>query len=189
MDLKALNQLPSVAPRHRRKRIGRGPGSGNGKTAGRGHKGAGQRSGHKRRDYYEGGNLPLVRRFPKRGFSNHKFKIHYVTVNVGDLNRFADGAEVDIEALRQHGLAKQDRDGLKVLGDGPLERTGLKVTAHRFSKQAKEKLLAAGATLNELTPPAKRKRTRAEFEAYDRARKPAEAAAGRKKSKGDDDEA
>lgn len=126
----------------RTKRVGRGPGSGHGKTSTRGHKGQKARSGGGVRPGFEGGQMPLQRRIPKRGFTNI-FKKEYAIVNVQDLNVFADGTEVTIELLQDAGLVKGIKDGVKILGNGELEKK-LTVKAHRFSKQAEEKIAARG---------------------------------------------
>jgi len=126
----------------RTKRVGRGPGSGHGKTSTRGHKGQKARSGGGVRPGFEGGQMPLQRRIPKRGFTNI-FKKEYAIVNVQDLNRFEDGTEVTVELLRNAGLVKKVQDGVKILGNGELEKK-LIVKAHRFSKQAEEKITARG---------------------------------------------
>lgn len=132
-----------VTKNKRRKRIGRGIGSGNGKTAGRGYKGARSRSGYSRKPTFQGGTMPLVRRVPKRGFHN-KFALTVAAINVEDLeNVFDAGAEVTPETLREAGLVKSRYDELKVLGDGQLTKK-LKVSAHRFSKSAEEKIRGAG---------------------------------------------
>lgn len=130
--------------KHRsRKRIGRGPGSGHGKTAGRGHKGQFSNPGYKALSIFEGGTMPLVRRIPKRGFTNI-FAPEVATVNVGDLELlFEAGEEVNPETLRSKGLLKARFEELKVLGDGVLSRK-LKVSAHRFSQSAKAKIEQAG---------------------------------------------
>jgi len=133
----------------KRKRIGRGPGSGSGVTAGRGDKGQKSRSGYSQRFGFEGGQMPLYRRIPKRGFTN-KFKKHCVVVNVGDLNQFRAGSEVSPEKLIERGLVKNIKDGLRVLGDGELTKK-LKVKAHHFSKTAKEKIEKAGGSTEVLT--------------------------------------
>lgn len=165
MDLKQLRASPSVKARPDRKRVGRGPGSGMGKTSTRGMKGAGARSGWKLRDFYEGGQMPVQRRIPKRGFSNENFERTFAIVNVGDLESFAEGTEVTPRLLEESGLVKQGRRlgtdiAIKVLGDGELTKK-LVVKAHKFSKQAIEKIAKAGgeaATLMEQRPkPAKRK--------------------------------
>ena len=136
------NLSPKAGSRKDRKRVGRGPGSGNGKTAGRGHKGAGSRSGTKQRRNFEGGQMPLVRRLPKRGFHN-LFRRELVIVNVGQLDRFPAGAEVTPDLLLAERVVSTLADGVKVLGDGALKRA-LVVKAHAFSKKAKEVIEAAG---------------------------------------------
>lgn len=118
-----------------RKRVGRGVGSGLGKTSGKGHKGQNARSGGGVRPGFEGGQLPLFRRLPKRGFSNALFKVRYATINVGDLNDFEDGAIVTPEILKEMGLIKKQLDGIKVLGNGTLEKK-LTVRANKFSDTA-----------------------------------------------------
>ncbi len=123
------------------KRKGRGAGSGNGKTAGKGHKGQLARSGGKGA-YFEGGQLPLVRRIPKRGFHNI-FATKYATINVSDLNQFADGAVVDVNAVIESGLIKKPLDGVKVLGNGELSKK-LTVQLAAFSETAKSKIEKAG---------------------------------------------
>jgi large subunit ribosomal protein L15 len=144
---------PPAGSRRPRKRIGRGQGSGFGKTAGRGQKGAGARSGNKRKAGYEGGQIPLHMRLRKlRGPHMKKsmpfepFRTRTQPVNLGDLNRFEDGAEVTPESLRERGLATRKRIPVKILGRGELERKSLKVTAHAFSASAREKIEAAGGT-------------------------------------------
>jgi len=126
----------------RTKRVGRGPGSGHGKTSTRGHKGQKARSGGGVRPGFEGGQMPLQRRLPKRGFTNI-FKKEYAIVNVRDLNIFDDGTEVTIELLQDAGLVKGVKDGVKILGNGELDKKVI-VKAHRFSKQAEEKIAARG---------------------------------------------
>lgn len=127
----------------KRKRIGRGPGSGHGKTSGRGHKGQGARAGFSAHPTFEGGQMPLVRRIPKRGFNN-KWADVIAIVNVSDLEAaFNDGDEVTVESLKTKNLAKGSFDVLKVLGNGELTKK-LKVSAHRFSKSAQEKIAKAG---------------------------------------------
>ena len=125
-----------------KKRIGRGPGSGTGKTAGRGSNGAKSRSGYSRRYGFEGGQMPLIRRLPKRGFVN-KFAKELATVNVRDLERFPEGTVVTPELLQTTGLVRKLGDGLKVLGDGELKKN-LVVQAHRFSATARAKIETAG---------------------------------------------
>jgi large subunit ribosomal protein L15 len=127
-----------------RKRLGRGPGSGHGKTAGRGHKGQGARAGFSMSGVFEGGQMPLVRRVPKRGFHN-RWALVVATVNVGDLDAaFEDGAEVTPETLKATNLAKGQYDALKVLAGGELTKK-LKISAHRFSKAALEKIQRSGS--------------------------------------------
>ena len=123
-------------------RKGRGPGSGNGKTAGKGHKGQNARSGGGVRPGFEGGQIPLYRKLPKRGFKN-RFATNYAIVNVCDLNRFEDGAVVDIEALLDARIIRKPMDGLKVLGNGEISKK-ITVKAAVFSATAKEKIEAAG---------------------------------------------
>ncbi len=131
-----------------RKRIGRGEGSGHGKTSGRGHKGAASRSGWKRRPGYEGGQMPLVRRMPKRGFSNADFRRHFHVVNLKQLEaRCEDGATVTSESLAEAGIIRDTSLPLKVLGEGTLSRK-LNVTAARFSASARTKIEQAGGTVN-----------------------------------------
>lgn len=139
-----LNELkPSEGSKRSVKRIGRGPASGQGKTAGKGHKGQKARSGYSRRFGFEGGQMPLQRRLPKRGFTNI-FAKEIVTVNVSDLEaKFEDGADVDVAALINAGLIKKVKDGVKILGSGDLTKK-LNVKANAYSKAAKEKIEAAG---------------------------------------------
>lgn len=124
------------------KRVGRGIGSGHGKTSTRGHKGQKSRSGSGIRPGFEGGQMPLQRRLPKRGFTNI-FKKEYAIVNIRDLNVFDDGTEVTPELLIEQGLIKNVKDGVKILGDGELEKK-LTVKAQKISKQAEEKVTARG---------------------------------------------
>jgi len=126
-----------------RKRVGRGPGSGLGKTAGRGENGQNSRSGGGVRIGFEGGQTPLFRRLPKRGFSNARFKKVYAVINLDDLNKFENGAEVSPEILKDMGLVKNTLDGVKILGDGKLEKK-LTVKANKFSKTAKEQIEKLG---------------------------------------------
>ena len=127
-------------------RKGRGPGSGNGKTAGKGHKGQNARSGGGVRPGFEGGQLPLYRKLPKRGFNNSKFAKVYAIVNVDALNVFEDGAVVDLEALMAKKIVRRANDGLKILGNGELTKK-LTVKATVFSATAKEKIEAAGGKI------------------------------------------
>ena len=124
-------------------RRGRGHGSGNGKTAGKGHKGQKARSGGGVRPGFEGGQLPLFRRLSKRGFNNYEFRTVYSTVNVSDLNRFEDGTVVDTTLLKEVGLIKKELDGVKVLGSGELTKK-LTVKANAFTKSAQEKIETIG---------------------------------------------
>jgi len=129
-------------------RKGRGPGSGNGKTAGKGHKGQNARSGGGVRPGFEGGQLPLYRKLPKRGFNN-KFATHYAIVNVSELNVFENGAVVDAKVLLEKRIIRKELDGLKVLGNGELTKS-LTVKAAVFSATAKEKITAAGGQAEEV---------------------------------------
>ncbi|NLN55408.1 MAG: 50S ribosomal protein L15 [Clostridiales bacterium] len=143
MKLHELSPAPgSTKPNYRK---GRGPGSGNGKTAGRGHKGQNSRSGGGVRPGFEGGQLPIYRKLPKRGFNN-LFAKEYAIINLDRLNEFfEDGETVDLEALMNTGLVRKELCGLKVLGQGELTKK-LTVKASVFSKSAKEKIEAAGGT-------------------------------------------
>lgn len=133
-----------IHKRRPRKRLGRGTGSGHGKTAGRGHKGYYSRSGSSRRTGFEGGQTPLFRRVAKRGFNNAAFADKVVIVNVGQLeSAFEDGAEITVEALVSRGIIPSRHDALKVLGDGDLKKKFV-IKAHRFSRSAEEKIVAAG---------------------------------------------
>jgi len=144
-----LNELsPAYGSAKDAYRKGRGPGSGNGKTAGKGHKGQNARSGGGVRPGFEGGQLPLYRKLPKRGFKN-RFAINYAIVNVAALNKFEDGAVVDLEALLAAKLVRKELDGLKILGDGELTKK-LTVKANVFSATAKEKIEAAGGKTEEV---------------------------------------
>ena len=138
-----------IQKKRKRKRIGRGPGSGHGKTAGRGHKGHKSRSGYSRKPNFQGGAMPMFRRVPKGGFNN-RWAVTVFAVNVGQINDvFDDGAEVTLEALAAKDLAKGTFDEVKILGDGELTKK-LTISAHRFSKSAEEKITAAGGTINKL---------------------------------------
>ena len=139
-----LNELSNVNAKTR-KRVGRGVGSGLGKTSGKGHKGQNARSGGGVRPGFEGGQSPLFRRIRKRGFSNAEFKVRYATINVSDLNRFNDGDVITPELLSEMGLVKKQLDGIKVLGNGTLEKK-VTVKAHRFSSAAVTKIESAGGT-------------------------------------------
>ena len=138
-----LHELdPAAGSKKTRTRVGRGLGSGLGKTSGRGQKGQNSRSGGGVRTGFEGGQMPLYRRLPKRGFKNI-FALQYAEVNVSQLNRFEDGATVDPVALIEAGILKNVRDGIRILGNGTLERK-LTVIANGFTKSAVEKIEAAG---------------------------------------------
>ena len=139
-----LHELqPAAGSKQTRTRRGRGLGSGLGKTAGRGQKGQNSRSGGGVRPGFEGGQMPLYRRLPKRGFNNI-FAKEYAEVNVAQLNRFEDGATVDPVALIEAGILKNVRDGIRILGNGTLETKNLTVIANGFTKAAEEKITAAG---------------------------------------------
>jgi large subunit ribosomal protein L15 len=144
-------EITSVAGKHKsRKRVGRGSGSGRGKTCGRGHKGSGSRSGSTSASLYEGGQMPLFRRLPKRGFNNYKFEIRYQIVNISQLERFDEGAAVGVEQLSDAGLIDSHKSKVKILGDGELTKK-LDVSAHKFSKSAKQKIVGCGGTAKLIT--------------------------------------
>lgn len=138
---------PKKGSTHAKKRVGRGPGSGLGKTAGRGHKGQRSRSGFSQRLGFEGGQMPLVRRVPKRGFTNI-FRVSYTAINLRQLGELE--GEVTPEILADHGLARRGAR-VKILGDGEISKP-LQIKAHKFSKSAREKIEAAGGSCEELTP-------------------------------------
>jgi len=143
MELYDLKPAPGA--KRGRKRVGRGPGSGSGKTAGKGHKGQKSRSGYSRRYGFEGGQMPLVRRLPKRGFTNI-FRVEFQVINLRDLERvFADGDAVSPEALLEKGLVRRVRQPIKVLGDGELTKK-LVVQAHKFSASARTGIESAGGS-------------------------------------------
>jgi len=140
-----LNELKNTVSRPNKKRVGRGDGSGHGRTAGRGEKGAGARTGHSRRPYFEGGQIPLIRRLPKRGFKNPNH-IEYVVVNLDILEgNFQAGDVVDRQALQTKGLVGKTKQPLKILGNGEITKK-LTITADKFSAAAKSKIEAAGGT-------------------------------------------
>jgi len=151
------NLRPRPGAKHRRKRLGQGESSGHGKTSGRGGKGQTARSGSSIRIGFEGGQMPLIRRIPKRGFNNKRHETRYVPVNLEALNQFEDGAKVDEQSLRGAGLANGRSDGVKILGNGDLTKK-LNVSAHAFSASAKTKIEAKGGTCEVVTlkktPPA-----------------------------------
>ena len=136
---------PRPGAKHRRKRLGQGESSGHGKTSGRGGKGQSARSGSSIRIGFEGGQMPLIRRMPKRGFNNARFTIRYVPINLTALNTFDNGALVDETALRSVGLAKGPVKLIKILGHGTLEKK-LTVSAHAFSASARAKIESLGGT-------------------------------------------
>ena len=140
------NLKPVEGARHSKKRVGRGTGSGMGKTSTRGHKGQNARSGGGVRPGYEGGQTPLFKRLPKRGFTNINRK-EYAVVNLGDINsKFEAGAIVDVEALKKAGLVKKEYEGVKILSHGELDKA-LTIKAAKFSKTATEKINAVGGTI------------------------------------------
>jgi large subunit ribosomal protein L15 len=159
MDLSTLHH--GVRKLKRKKRVGRGPGSGHGKTSTRGSKGQWASAGaHKPPSFFEGGQMPLFRRIPKRGFSHATWDRTFLVVNVGDLDKaFADGDSVDPDALRRVGLAKGPADGVRILGGGELTKR-LSVRAHHFSKSASEKITARGGSTAVIPPPKKPKRNK-----------------------------
>jgi large subunit ribosomal protein L15 len=138
-------EITSIAGKHKaRKRVGRGIGSGHGKTSGRGHKGAGSRSGaNLSKTLSEGGQMPLFRRMPKRGFSNYQFTARYEVVNVSQLDKFSDGAVIGVDELAAAGLIGAKASRVKILGDGALTKK-LQVSAHKFSKSAQQKIEGCG---------------------------------------------
>ena len=142
------HEITSIAGRNpKRKRVGRGTGSGHGKTCGRGTKGSLSRAGAMVFSLYEGGQIPLYRRLPKRGFSNFQFAPRFEIVNICQLERFEDGASVGPEQLSKAGLINSIKSKVKILGNGDLTKK-LQVTAHRFSKSALQKIAAIGGSVN-----------------------------------------
>src|SRR6266702_3873667 len=146
MELNSIK--PAIGSTKNRKRIGRGPGSGHGKTATKGHKGQKARSGGSIKAGFEGGQMPLQRRLPKRGFTPLTRK-DYAVVNLTQLDAFEKGSAVDVAAMIKAGLVKRLRDGVKILATGELTKA-LSVKAHKFSATAKEKILAAGGSIEEI---------------------------------------
>ncbi|MDQ3089034.1 MAG: 50S ribosomal protein L15 [Acidobacteriota bacterium] len=146
----ALNNLsPTPGSTHKKKRVGRGPGSGLGKTAGKGHKGQKSRSGYSKKIGFEGGQMPLQRRLPKRGFTNI-FKKKWVEISLAKLEEnFGANDEITPEILHERGLIKKAKHDLVILGNGDISKA-LKISAHRFTKSAKEKIENAGGTINEI---------------------------------------
>ena len=143
MKLDSLSPIKGSVKK--RKRIGRGHGSGLGKTSGKGHKGAGQRSGNKKRAWFEGGQMPLARRLPRRGFTNI-FKENFQIVNVGDINNFEDGSVIDPVFLKTSGLIRSSLKPVKILGNGAIEKK-IKISASAFSNSAKEKIEKVGGEI------------------------------------------
>lgn len=134
---------PNFGATKTRKRVGRGPGSGLGKTSGRGENGQKSRSGYSHKPGFEGGQLPLYRRLPKRGFTNARFKTEYAVINLSDLNKFENDSVITPELLKEMGLLKNQLDGVKVLGYGTLEKK-LVVKAHKFSEKARQEIEKLG---------------------------------------------
>jgi large subunit ribosomal protein L15 len=143
------NLKPAKGSVRKRKRVGRGPGSGTGKTAGRGEKGQKSRSGYSRKVGFEGGQMPLHRRVPKRGFTNAMFKKHFAEVNIGRLDVFEEGTIVTPEVLVKRGIVKRVRDGVKILAKGELTKA-LTVHAHKFSAKASERITDLGGKVEVL---------------------------------------
>ena len=139
-----LHTIPTIkGATHPRKRLGAGEGSGHGKTCGRGQKGSKSRSGYSVSPGFEGGQMPLQRKLPRRGFNNTRFRTDYAIVNLGDLERFDSASTVDRKALVAAGLVRDDKNPLKVLGNGDISKA-LNIEAHKFSASAKQKIEAAG---------------------------------------------
>jgi len=158
MDLSQVHV--GINRRTRKKRVGRGIGSGMGKTSTRGAKGQWASAGAKKpSSLFEGGQMPLFRRIPKRGFSHATWAKHYNIVNVGDLERFNDGDIIDAPTLKKAGLAKGQADGVRILGNGELTKK-LTIKANYFSKSAAEKITAKGGTMEVIPPPKKPKRNK-----------------------------
>jgi large subunit ribosomal protein L15 len=158
MDLSTIHH--GAKRRTRKKRVGRGIGSGMGKTATRGHKGQWTQAGANRPGpLFEGGQMPLFRRIPKRGFSHASWDKRFQILNVGDLDAFDAGSTIDPDSLRAAGLLKHAADGLRILGDGELTKR-LTIKAHHFSKSALEKIKAQGGTAEIIPPPKKPKRNK-----------------------------
>ncbi len=154
------NLKPRPGAKHRRKRLGQGESSGLGKTSGRGHKGQHSRAGSSFRPGFEGGQMPLIRRLPKRGFSNVQHATTYIPVNVSSLEAFEAGSVVDLKSLQAAGLANGNADGVKILGQGELSKK-LTVKVQAFSASAKAKIEGAGGTC-EVTPLKKEKKLKAD---------------------------
>lgn len=153
MALSLNNLHPAKGSTHKKKRVGRGPGSGLGKTAGRGHKGQKSRSGYSSRPGFEGGQMPLQRRLPKRGFTNI-FKKEWIEISLAKIDaNFNSGDDVTPEILHERGLIKKAKHDLVILGNGEVSKK-LNISAHRFTKTAKDKIEKAGGTANGITKPA-----------------------------------
>ena len=149
MALSLNNLKPAAGSTHKKKRVGRGPGSGLGKTSGRGHKGQKSRSGYSSKSGFEGGQMPLQRRLPKRGFTNI-FKKQWIEISLAKIEEnFNAGDEVTPEILHDRGLIKKAKHDLVILGTGNITK-GLKISAHRFTKTAKDKIEKAGGTASEI---------------------------------------
>jgi large subunit ribosomal protein L15 len=172
------NLRPRPGARHRVKRLGSGESSGHGKTSGKGHKGQKARSGGSIRLGFEGGQMPLIRRLPKRGFNNAAFRATYAIVNLSDLNEFKAGTVVNEELLRESKLVRGDVAGIKILGDGELKHA-LKIEADKVSESAKAKIEKAGGTIT-MREPATRRQT-AGADDVDQTAKESEAATKSKK--------
>jgi large subunit ribosomal protein L15 len=154
------HEITSVVGRHKaRKRVGRGRGSGQGGSAGRGTKGSLSRAGAKKFSLYEGGATPIFRHLPKRGFNNKEFATRFMVVNVSQLERFEDGAQVGVEQLSIAGLIPGVQTKVKILGDGELTKR-LQVVAHKFSKSAEQKIVGCGGTATKIVKPKKPARRR-----------------------------
>jgi large subunit ribosomal protein L15 len=173
------NLRPRPGARHRVKRLGCGESSGHGKTSGKGHKGQKARSGGSIRLGFEGGQMPLIRRLPKRGFNNAAFHTTYAIVNLSDLNEFKAGTVVNEELLRESKLVRGDVAGIKILGDGELKHP-LKIEADKVSESAKAKIEKAGGTIT-MRKPAARKPT-AGADDVDQTQEPEAATKSKKKS-------
>ena len=177
------NLRPRPGARHRVKRLGCGESSGHGKTSGKGHKGQKARSGGSIRLGFEGGQMPLIRRLPKRGFNNAAFHKHYAIVNLDDLNAFKAGVVVNEQLLRESNLVRGHFAGIKILGDGELKH-GLKVEADKVSAAAREKIEKAGGTITLREPGARKsgEGDRAEISAGEPSAEPGSQAEGKKTS-------
>lgn len=156
------HQITSIVRKNKtRKRVGRGTGSGHGKTCGRGHKGSGSRAGSAAVSLRQGGQMPVFRRLPKRGFSNWKFATRYEIVNVSQLERFQDGADISLEQLSDAGLIASSQVKVKILGEGELTKR-LHVTAHKFSRGAEQKIVGCGGSTENIGAPPKNARSKSD---------------------------